>query len=91
MRLDILACGKAYIFRMKLSDCTLNRQAIIKSVDVENKDYLLRLYYLGLYKGVKVRLEYLLKNKKACVISFNGKAVILSSEITDYIEVLCDG
>ncbi len=76
---------------MKLSDCTLNRQAIIKSVNLDNKDYLLRLYNLGLYRGVKVKLEYLLKNKKACVISFSGKAVILSSEITDFIEVLCDG
>lgn len=76
---------------MKLSDCSLNKQAIIKSVNVTDKGYLSRLYNLGLYKGVKIKLEYLLKNKKAIVISFNGKAVILSSEITDLIEVLCDG
>ncbi len=73
---------------MKLSDLSLNKSAIISKFNIKNKEYLCRLYNLGLKKGVKLRVEFWLKNKRASVISFNGKAVILSSEILNSIEVI---
>ncbi len=73
---------------MILTDCDVNKTAVISAINLKDKEYLSRLYSLGLFIGAKVKVEFILKNKRASVVSLNGKAVILSSEITDCLEVL---
>lgn len=72
---------------MKLTLCKLNKKVIISKLNIDNRDYLSRLYSLGFNKGVHVKVEFSLKNKKAIIVSINARAVILSSEIADLIEV----
>lgn len=71
------------MFKLKVGDT-----AVVKSLEIADKNILSRLNDLGFIVNTKFKVLRCLKNNVAMVILYNGRELILSKEILLGVEIV---